>query len=175
MLAYPEPVPLCRTGPAVACPVATPRALLQAPHSKTLCSRAAGCPVERGESGALSSPATHNKGAGGTGWTVSARFVSSTAGATAVALVLLIALAGCTRRTTRVRPAEARTATPTQAKAAAEAASVGRGREYIDMYEGKLVDARGVKAGHVRLYSNGNTDDDVNRYTEVEVYGLPAE
>jgi len=52
---------------------------------------------------------------------------------------------------------------------------VGKDREYIDMYEGKLVEARDVKARHVRLYSNGSTDDEMNRYTEVEVYGLPAE
>lgn len=51
---------------------------------------------------------------------------------------------------------------------------LGRDREYFDTAEGKLVDARGATARYVRLYSNGSTyRDPLNRYTEVEVYGLP--
>jgi len=42
------------------------------------------------------------------------------------------------------------------------------------MREGLLVDAKGVRGRYVRLYSNGNTVDELNRYTEVAVYGLPA-
>ena len=30
---------------------------------------------------------------------------------------------------------------------------------------------KGLKARYVRFYSNGSTADDLNRYTEVEVYG----
>ena len=37
-----------------------------------------------------------------------------------------------------------------------------------------LVQIKGLKGRYVRLYSNGSTADDLNRYTEVEVYGLPA-
>ncbi|MCR4412660.1 MAG: hypothetical protein NUV77_09575 [Thermoguttaceae bacterium] len=48
---------------------------------------------------------------------------------------------------------------------------VGRDPEYIDTHEGLLIDARGVEARYVRLYSNGNTENDYNHCTEVEVYG----
>ena len=51
---------------------------------------------------------------------------------------------------------------------------IGRDREYWETYEGKLVDAKGAKARYVRLYSKGSTyEDPLNRYTEVEVWGLP--
>ena len=51
---------------------------------------------------------------------------------------------------------------------------IGKDKEYIETYEGKLVDPKGVKARYVRLYSAGNTSNDMNHYVEVEVYGLPA-
>jgi hypothetical protein len=51
---------------------------------------------------------------------------------------------------------------------------VGRDKEYIETAEGKLVDPRGVRAQYVRLWSNGNTSNDMNHYVEVEVYGIPA-
>jgi hypothetical protein len=52
---------------------------------------------------------------------------------------------------------------------------IGKDREYFESSEGKLIDAKGIKARYVRLYSNGSTyRDPLNRYTEVEVYGLPA-
>jgi hypothetical protein len=52
---------------------------------------------------------------------------------------------------------------------------VGKDKEYIETNDGKLIDAKGVEARYVRLYSNGNTSNDMNHYIEVEVYGLPAE
>ena len=52
---------------------------------------------------------------------------------------------------------------------------IGEDMHYTETNEGKLIDAKGVKARYVRLYSNGNTSDDLNRYTEVEVYGKPVE
>jgi hypothetical protein len=48
-----------------------------------------------------------------------------------------------------------------------------RAGEYSETFEGKTIDARGVKARHVRLYSKGNTDSSLNEYTEVEIYGRP--
>lgn len=51
----------------------------------------------------------------------------------------------------------------------------GKDKEYVETYEGKLVDAKGVKAQYIRLYSKGNTSDDLNHYVEVEAYGKPAE
>ena len=50
----------------------------------------------------------------------------------------------------------------------------GRDKEYIETFDGKLFDPKGVKARYVRLYSSGNTSNDMNHYVEVEVYGLPA-
>jgi hypothetical protein len=47
----------------------------------------------------------------------------------------------------------------------------GKDKEYVEVAEGKLVDPKGVRARYVRLYSNGNTTNDLNHYVEVEVYG----
>jgi hypothetical protein len=51
---------------------------------------------------------------------------------------------------------------------------VGEDMHYTETNEGKLIDAKGVKARYVRLYSNGNTSNDLNRYIEVEVFGKPV-
>jgi len=50
----------------------------------------------------------------------------------------------------------------------------GKDLAYIESYEGKLIDAKGVKARYVRLYSKGNTTNKLNHYIEVEVFGKPA-
>jgi hypothetical protein len=54
---------------------------------------------------------------------------------------------------------------------------VGEGLHYTETNEGKLLDllAQGVKARYVRLYSQGNTSNDLNHYIEVEVYGKPVQ
>jgi len=52
---------------------------------------------------------------------------------------------------------------------------IGDDLEYWDTYEGRLVDAKGAVARYVRLYSRGSTSDDMNHYTEVEVYGQPGQ
>jgi hypothetical protein len=49
----------------------------------------------------------------------------------------------------------------------------GKEKEYIEVAEGKLFDPKGAKGRYIRLYSNGNTTNDLNHYVEVEVYGLP--
>ena len=51
---------------------------------------------------------------------------------------------------------------------------VGKDMHYTETNEGKLFDAKGVKARYVRLYSNGNTGNDLNHYIEVAVYGKPV-
>ena len=51
---------------------------------------------------------------------------------------------------------------------------IGKDKEYFETYEGRLINAKGVKARYVRLYTKGNTANDMNHYTEVEVYGKPA-
>jgi len=53
-------------------------------------------------------------------------------------------------------------------------AALGKGSDkpYVETRFGKLVDAKGKQAQYVRLYSNGNTANDMNHYIEVEVYGI---
>lgn len=50
---------------------------------------------------------------------------------------------------------------------------LGKGSDapYIESRFGKLIDAKGKKAQYVRLYSGGNTSNDMNHYIEVEVFG----
>lgn len=48
----------------------------------------------------------------------------------------------------------------------------GSDKPYIENRFGKLVNAKGTKAQYVRLYSNGNTANDMNHYIEVEVFGI---
>lgn len=50
----------------------------------------------------------------------------------------------------------------------------GKDLNYIETYQGKLIDAKGVKGRYVRLYSKGNTTNKMNDYIEVEVWGKPA-
>lgn len=50
----------------------------------------------------------------------------------------------------------------------------GKNMSYIETYQGKLIDAKGVEGRYVRLYSNGNTANKLNHYIEVEVWGKPA-
>ena len=51
--------------------------------------------------------------------------------------------------------------------------SLGAGKDpaYVETSEGRLIDAKGVRARYVRLYSNGNTTNELNHYVEVEVFG----
>jgi hypothetical protein len=51
---------------------------------------------------------------------------------------------------------------------------VGKDKHYVETNKGKLINVNGVKARYVRLYSNGNTGNDLNHYIEVEVYGKSA-
>ena len=55
-------------------------------------------------------------------------------------------------------------------------ASLGTGSDapYIETQYGLLVPVTGVKGRYVRLYSQGNTSNDMNHYIEVEVFGTPA-
>ncbi len=48
---------------------------------------------------------------------------------------------------------------------------VGKDKHYTETSEGRLIDAKGVKARYVRLYSWGNNSNDLNHYIEVEVFG----
>jgi len=50
----------------------------------------------------------------------------------------------------------------------------GKDLNYVETYQGKLIDAKGAKGRYVRFYSNGNTTNKLNDYIEVEVWGKPA-
>lgn len=50
---------------------------------------------------------------------------------------------------------------------------LGTDREYFETAEGKLVDAKGVKARYVRSYTRGSSSGALNCHQEIEVYGLP--
>ncbi len=50
----------------------------------------------------------------------------------------------------------------------------GTDREYFETNEGRLINAKGVKARFLRFYSKGSTESALNEYTEIEVYGRPA-
>ncbi len=50
----------------------------------------------------------------------------------------------------------------------------GKDLNYVETYQGKLIDAKGVKGRYVRFYSNGNTANKLNDYIEAEVWGKPA-
>jgi len=54
---------------------------------------------------------------------------------------------------------------------------VGTDREYFEnplTAAGKLIEVKGIQARYVRCYSKGSTDNALNSYIEVEVYGQPA-
>jgi hypothetical protein len=55
-------------------------------------------------------------------------------------------------------------------------AKLGKGsdKSYVETNNGRVVDAKGTAGRYVRLYSNGNTSDELNHYCEVEVFGTPA-
>ena len=50
----------------------------------------------------------------------------------------------------------------------------GTDKQYVDTNEGRLVDAKGQKGRFVRLYSNGNNENELNHLIEVEVWGRPV-
>lgn len=59
----------------------------------------------------------------------------------------------------------------------AAAENIGKGSDlpYVETNFGCVIEAGGVKGRYVRLYSDGCSQDIVNRYTEVEIYGRPVQ
>ena len=55
-----------------------------------------------------------------------------------------------------------------------ESAKMGKGtdRPYVETRFGLVVDGKGTKGRYVRLYSNGNSANEMNHYIEVEVFGV---
>jgi hypothetical protein len=46
-------------------------------------------------------------------------------------------------------------------------------RPYVETRFGMIADGKGTRGRYVRLYSNGNTSNEMNHYIEVEVFGIP--
>lgn len=57
-----------------------------------------------------------------------------------------------------------------------DSSGMGKGSDpaYVETNHGRVIDAKGIKARYVRLWSNGNTSNDMNHYCEVQVYGKAA-
>ncbi len=57
-----------------------------------------------------------------------------------------------------------------------DSSGMGKGGDpaYVETNHGRVIDAKGTKARYVRLWSNGNTSNDMNHYCEVQVYGTAA-
>ena len=53
------------------------------------------------------------------------------------------------------------------------ALGAGREKEYVESNEGRPFAVNGIKGRYVRFYSSGNTSNEMNHYTEIEVYGKP--
>jgi hypothetical protein len=55
-------------------------------------------------------------------------------------------------------------------------AKLGKGSDlaYVETNHGRIFDVKGKVGRYVRLYSNGNTSDELNHYCEIEVFGSPA-
>ena len=52
---------------------------------------------------------------------------------------------------------------------------IGKDNEYIESHKGRLIKIPdGIRGRYVRLYSNGNTGNEMNHYVEIEVFGKPA-
>ena len=52
--------------------------------------------------------------------------------------------------------------------------SAGTDPAYVETNHGRVMMVDGVRGRYVRLYSNGNTNDPLNHYVEVMVYGKPV-
>ena len=52
---------------------------------------------------------------------------------------------------------------------------IGEDLAYVETNQGKLINARAIESRYVRLYSNGNSTNDMNHYIEVQIYGEPVQ
>lgn len=49
----------------------------------------------------------------------------------------------------------------------------GKDKNYVETYKGKLINAHRVHARYIRCYSNGNNQNNLNHYVELEVFAIP--
>ncbi|MCB1279417.1 SHD1 domain-containing protein [Prosthecobacter sp.] len=54
---------------------------------------------------------------------------------------------------------------------------MGKGKDpaYIETNYGRIIEGRFAKARYLRLWSNGNSANDMNHYVEVQVFAVPAQ
>ena len=52
---------------------------------------------------------------------------------------------------------------------------IGDNKQYFETNQGKLIDTKGAKGRYLRFYSKGSNSSALNYYTEIEVWGLPAQ
>ncbi len=50
----------------------------------------------------------------------------------------------------------------------------GGDKSYVETNHGRVLPADGASGRYVRLYSNGNTSNEMNHYCEVQVFGVPG-
>lgn len=48
---------------------------------------------------------------------------------------------------------------------------IGKDKEYVDTYEGRLFDVKGMRGRYIRCFSRGNFWNDFNHVIEIEVWG----
>ncbi len=51
----------------------------------------------------------------------------------------------------------------------------GRDLAWVETHRGRVIDAKGARCRYVRVNTSGSTTDEMNRFTEVEVYGRGVE
>lgn len=57
-----------------------------------------------------------------------------------------------------------------------DSSGMGRGKDpaYLETNFGRIFEGKAAKARYVRLWSNGNSANDMNHYSEVQVFAVPA-
>ncbi|WP_395752259.1 SHD1 domain-containing protein [Prosthecobacter sp.] len=58
-----------------------------------------------------------------------------------------------------------------------DSSNMGKGKDptYVETSFGRIIEGKGAKARYVRLWSNGNTNNDMNHYCEVQVFAVPEQ
>ncbi len=57
-----------------------------------------------------------------------------------------------------------------------DTSGLGKGKDptYIETHHGRIIEGKAVKARYVRLWSNGNTSNDMNHCNEVQIFAVPV-
>ncbi len=58
-----------------------------------------------------------------------------------------------------------------------DTSGMGKGRDptYVEANYGRIIEGKAAKARYVRLWSKGNTNNDLNHYCEVQVFAVPVQ